>query len=487
MNKTINYTDILASNIAAIGAAMAPVRASIGPKGLDVMLVDELGGYSCTNDGVEILSNIKIEHPAAKLAVEAAKSQEAQVGDGTSTVAILCDSMLHAALDKINSGANPNRLAQALEIAARKVQEELRASAMQVNELSDPALRAITKIAARGNEDITGLILEALYLVKDAEKLASSVFAQNGHKSQVLEGHFIKKRTHFNYSHNFEQAPLLLIQGPLEPEPMSSEAVNTDEGVRKYENNIQVLMETAKKIAKAGIKAVISSSSMFARVEEFFAREGIFVLTHVKESDIRILEEISGTQITTRSKLINSDIESIKTLSNPLTSIRHMEDLGGFVLRGPKSNRASILISAQTPTILDERRRITIDACRSLAATTNLGYVLGEGVCELNLIPALVKLQDEAQDEETKLGIEIMVAALGSIFDQIVSNAGFNSAELQKKLKNPQDGIDLDSGSVINLVEAGVLDPLEVKLSAFRIATEIASQILRINMIVQAR
>ena len=344
MSKTLNYTDILASNIAAISSAMAPVRASIGPKGLDVLLVDELGSYSCTNDGVEILSNIKIEHPAAKLAVEAAKSQETQVGDGTSTVAILCDSMLQAAMDKVNTGANPNRLAQALELAARKVQTELKASAMQVNELSDPALRAITKIAARGDEDLTGLILEALYIVKDAEKLAGSVFAQSGHKSQVLEGHFIKKRTHFNYSQNFEQAPLLLVQGPLEPEPMSSEAVNTDEGVRKYENNIQALMETAKKIIKSGVKAVISSSSMFARVEEYFAREGVFVLTHVRDSDMRILEEISGSVVTTRSKLINSDIESIKALVNPLDSIKQMEDLSGYSFQGPKSSRASILV-----------------------------------------------------------------------------------------------------------------------------------------------
>ena len=112
---------------------------------------------------------------------------------------------------------------------------------------------------------------------------------------------------------------------------------------------------------------------------------------------------------------------------------------------------------------------------------------MGEGVCELNLIPALQELKDQNQDEETQMGIEIMLAALNSIFDQIVGNAGFNSAELKAKLKNPQLGIDLDSGSVVNLVEAGILDPLEVKLSAFKIATEIACQILRINMIVQAR
>ena len=487
MDKAIKYPEILSSNIKAISAIMAPIRASIGPKGLDVMLVDEFGAFTCTNDGVEILSNIKIDHPVAKLAVEAAKSQETQVGDGTSTVAILCDSILQAALEKINLGASPNRIAEGIAIANTQILKELTASSIQIKDLKDPALKAISKISARGSEEIANLIAEAMNKSQDPNDLANSIIARCGLESKVIDGHFIKKKTHFKYSREFRNINLILVQGPMEPEPMSSEAINTNEGVKKYENNIQSLMEAAKKIIKAGTQAIICSASMFPAMEEFFAKEGVFVLTHVKDSDIKALEKISGAKLITRNQLISSDIETLKTLNSKLNSIILSEELGGFIFQGPKAQRASILISAETETILNERTRIVIDACKAMAAAAKSGYVLGEGIAELNIIPAIEKLKTQYQDEEIILGIEVMIKALSTVFDQIVLNAGFNPHELKNKLKSLGTGIDLSTGSSIDLIEQGILDPLTVKSSAFKIATEIASQILRINMIVQAR
>lgn len=487
MDKVIKYSDVLTANIRAINAVMAPIRASIGPKGLDVMLVDEFGSFTCTNDGVEILSNIKIEHPAARLATEAARSQEVQVGDGTSTVAILCDAMLNAALSKIKLGANSNRVVEGIELANNQVLKELKASSFKIKGYDDPALKAISRISARGIDNIASLICEALIKSQNPDDLADSIIAYSAKQSQVIDGFFIKKKTHFKYKKEFKEADLLLIQGPFEPEPMSSEAINTNEGVKKYENNLQILMETAKKISKAGIQALICSSSMFAAVEEYFAKEGIFVLTHVKDSDLKILEIISGASLTTRNKLINSDLESIKTLSAKLKSISQFSELGGFIFQGKKSYRATILISAETETILEERKRIAIDAAKAVAAATKSGYVLGEGVAELNLIPKLELFKNQYQDEELVCGIEVIIEALSAIFDQIVNNAGFNPQELKAKLRNESSGIDLARGSVINLIEEGIIDPLRVKVSAFKIATEITSQILKINMIVQAK
>lgn len=501
MEKTKKYAEVLSNNIQAIRSIVASVRGTIGPKGMDVMIVDEFGNFICTNDGVEILSNIQINHPAAKLAIEAAKSQEIRVGDGTTTAVILCDSLLASALLRINSGAQPTRITRGIEIATQATIQELIKSAQKIKDINDPKLKAITNISARGQEDITELILEAAHriiknnsqnpLLKNNYQLADSIIVSTGLESAVLDGLFIKKKTHFNYTQNFKDASVIIVEGPLEPEPMSSEAVSTDEGVKKYEHNIQALMETVKKISKAGVKAVLSSSSMLAAAEELFVREGVFVLSHLKQSDINHLVNISGAKLTTRTKLLNSDLDQIKNYSGTLTQIEHKPELSGFTFQGKKAYHASILISAETDTVLEERGRIATDAARALSAALRSGYVMGEGVAELNIADNIEKLRDSySNDKDVSAGIEIVVEALKSVFLQITENAGFSPNDIYYKVRAVPGnimGIDLDTGEALDLETAGVLDPLEVKTSAFKIASEIAIQILKINMIVQGK
>ncbi len=503
MDKIKKYTEVLNGNIQAIRSVVAAVRGTIGPKGMDVMIVDEFGNFTCTNDGVEILSNIQLNHPAAKLAVEAAKSQETQVGDGTTSAAIICDSLLASALLRINSGAQPVRIIPGIEIATQAVIKELKSSAKQIKDINDPKLHQITNIAARGQEDITKLIIEAarkfikqnsISALTDKNsdyQLHDSVIASLGLEMGLIDGLFIKKKTHFNYFQDFKDVNTLVIEGPFEPEPMSSEAVSTEIGGRKYEQNIQSLMETAKRIVKANVKAVFTSSSMYAAAEELFVREGVFVLTHLKQSDIARLTNISGAKLSTRIKLLNADVDEIKNYSGTLLQIEQQGDLGGFVFQGPKAYQASILISAETESVLDERRRIAIDAAKALSAALRSGYVMGEGVAEMNIADRVGSIKEQyINDKEISAGIEIVVEALRSIFLQITENAGFSSNDLYYKFRpsptNTQ-GIDLDSGEAMDLEAAGILDPLEVKISAFKIASEIATQILRINLVVQGK
>ena len=494
MEKTKKYAEVLNNNVQAIRSIVASVRGTIGPKGMDVMIVDEFGGFICTNDGVEILSNIQINHPAAKLAVEAARSQELRVGDGTTTAAILCDSLLASALIRINSGAQPTRIARGIEIATQVVIQELTKTAKKIKTISDPKLRAITKISARGQEDITELIMEAAQKVtkKNSDyELADSIIVSTGLQSSVLDGLFIKKKTHFNYTQNFKDISILVIEGPLEPEPMSSEAVSTDEGVRRYERNIQALMETVKKISKSGVRAVFTSSSILAAAEELFVREGVFVLSHLKASDINSLINISGAKLSTRTKLLNSDMEQITKYCGSLTSIEHKAELSGFILQGKKAYQASILISAETETVLEERKRIAVDAAKAFSAALRSGYVMGEGIAEMNIADDIEKLREHyPNDKDISAGIEIVVEALKSIFLQITENAGFLPNDIYYKFRpSPTNtmGIDLETGEALDLEAAGILDPLEVKISAFKIASEIAIQILKINMIVQGK
>lgn len=496
MEKTRKYSEVLNNNVQAIRSVVAAVRGTIGPKGMDVMLIDELGNFVCTNDGVEILSNIQINHPAAKLAIEAAKSQEAKVGDGTTTAAILCDSLLASALIRINAGIKPVRIIKGIEIGIEEVIKELKLSAKKIKNASDPKLQSIVAIAARGDTDITSIIIEAAkrseaHDLKSNYDLADSIISVPGQDSRVIDGLFIKKKTHFSYSGNIDQPFVLVIEGSFDPEPIPVEAISTDEGVKKFEHNIQVLMETAKRIVKAGVRAIVSSSSMLPIIEEFFAKEGVFVLTHLKKSDINSIVNISGAKLLTRTTIISINEGRIKELSGQLKSIQYQSELAGFILEGFRAYQASIVIGAETETRLEERRRIAIDAAKALMVTLRSGYVLGEGIAEMNIAEAVEKLREQyLEDKDISAGIEVVVESLKSVFLQIIENAGFGFNDLYYKIRTgPKNlmGINLENGEIVDLEASGIIDPLELKVSAFKIASEIATQIIRVNTIVQAK
>lgn len=479
---------VLKSNIEAIRAVMALVRPTIGPKGLDVMLVDEFGHSNCTNDGVEILSNVKIEHPAARLAVEAAQSQEIQSGDGTTSCAVYIDSMLASAEKQIDIGFKPNRIAEGMKLAVSKACELLEASSKKITD--DSQLRSIISISSRQDPEITELVFQAIKGSELEIELGDHVLASLNKESQILDGLFIKKKTHFSFSELNKEAPLLLVEGPFEPEAMSSEVVSTEEGVKKYENNLESLLDTAKKIVKAGTKVILTGSSMYPSIEEFFVKEGIVVLTHVSKKHLANLSKLCNAELLSRPKLIHGDLKNIEKSLGKLEAVENHKELGGFLFKTPKPVK-TILISAQMQASLDERERITIDAIQAAQNAINSGYVLGEGVAEMNIIASLKGLEERKNpDRDLLAGFTIIEDALKAIFWQIINNAGLDYKELSSQIhfnKDNKEGVDLNSAKSIDLEEAGIIDPLKVKLSALKIATEFVIQILRINAIVQAK
>jgi len=504
METSNKYAEILDRNISAIDRVVSAVKGTIGPKGLDVMLVDKFGNFKCTNDGVEILNNMELNHPVMKLIVQAAKSQEARVGDGTTTVAIMCGAILNQAQKQITNGIQAIKLIEGIKLGVKLSIDELKSCSKPIKTTQDKALEDLVRISSRGDNEITGLIMlsarqtelnnnssKALLESDAGYEFSDSVCGVLNEESRILDGLFIRKKTHFNYPNKFKNIDALVIEGPFEPEPMSSEAVSTDEGVKKYEQNIQLLLETAKRISKAGIRAVFCSSSMMPAVEEFFVREEIFVMTHLKSSDINRLINITGAKLSTRSKLFNIDALTILSYAGKLESIDKHDDLGGFCFLGKKNYQPSIVIGAETESVLEERKLIAIDACKALVAGLRNGYVVGEGVAELNISAKLhERLQTLLLDPELLAGANIIVHALKAPFEQILTNAGFDPVKSLKSLDlNPenQTGIDLNTGNHINLVTEGILDPAESKISALKIAGELAVQILRINSIIQAK
>jgi chaperonin GroEL (HSP60 family) len=504
METSNKYTEILGRNIDAINLVVNAVKGTLGPKGLDVMLVDKFGNFKCTNDGVEILSNMELNHPVMKLIIQSAKSQELKVGDGTTTVVVLCGAILNQALKKIDNGFQVIRLIEGLKLGIELATKELRSISKPIKSTKDKSLADLVHISARGDKTISQLIIKAASQIENQNKsmdllvkndsgfdFSDTVSGILNADSLILDGMFVRKKTHFNYSKFFKDTDILVIEGPFEPEPMSSEAVSTDEGVKKYEQNIQLLLETAKRISKAGIKAVFCSSSMMPAVEEFFVKEEIFVLTHLKNSDINRLVNISGAKLCTRSKLFNIDALSILSYAGKLEKITKYDELGGFCFSGKKNYQPSLLIGAETESVLEEKKLIAIDACKALIAGLRSGFVVGEGVAELNISASLASQVDNLNlDKDIRAGLEIITQALKAPFEQILINAGFQATDAIKILKLcPENltGIDLDTGNPIDLAKTGILDATEAKISALKIASELAVQILRINSIIQAK
>ena len=481
-----NYLDLLSSNVAAIDSLAATVRGTVGPKGFDVMLIDQYGDYSSTNDGVEILSKIEISHPAAKLAVEVAKAQEKKVGDGTTTATIVTDSLLKEALLRVKSGISPNKLVKGINLAINELCKTFEKESKKIKDINDEKLLAITTISARGDLELSSLLIDAigrLSEIPEALDFSSLIKAEDAGKSRILDGLFIKKKTHFNYNKDFKNAPALFIEGAFEPKAIPAEAVTTDEGVKKFTTNLDLLEETAKKIVKAGIKAIFVDASMFSAIEEYFVKEGVFVLTRVKKEDLKSLSLMSGTKMVNREDLFSADLNKLKDFTGTLKSILFDDELKGLIIEGSKFYLPTVLVSAETPLLLMEKERIAIDAAKAMQKSLRSGYVLGEGLAEINAKDSLKQL-DVSSDE--KDGVEIVIKSLEALFRQIVSNAGYDPEEMLSKVKGSK-GIDFETGGIIDLEEAGILDPLEVKTNAYKIAAEIACQILKINMIIQAK
>lgn len=478
---------VLKSNIEAIRSMLALLRSTIGPKGLDAMLVDEFGHSICSNDGIEILRNLKIQHPAARLAVEAVQSQEIQAGDGTTTCAVYIDSMLASAERQVKQGFRPIRLIKGMELACNLACNLLETNAQK--KINDEELKAAILVSARQDQEISDLVFQSIKKNSSNLDLSEHIVTSLNNKSRLLDGLFIKKKSHFSYSDKFSDAPLLLIEGPLEPEPMSSEIVSTEEGVKKYENNLQSLLDTATKIIESGTKIVLTNSSIYPSIEEFLVKEGVLVLSHLSKRQISNLAKLSDASLINRAKLHSYDLNRIEKYLGLIKSAKPLDELGGFLFKG-KKNLKTILISSQMQTSLDERERIVVDAIRSAQNLNLSGAVLGEGVAEMNILDSLLAERSNLAAKDLEAGSEIIEDGLKAVFWQIIDNAGLDyKKSIQAIDFNTQNklGVDLESGSVINLQENKILDPLKVKLTALKIATELVTQVLKINAIVQAK
>ncbi|HAH88409.1 MAG TPA: chaperonin [Armatimonadetes bacterium] len=490
----------LISNSSAVRALAASVEGTLGPKGLNCMLVDRFGGVTITNDGSTILSRVEANHPAAGMLVQAAEAQDAEVGDGTTTTAVLAGALLSEGVEQIMRGVPVAKVIEGMRAGIVRALEVIDSLTKEVSGFDDPLLWQAAYISARGMKDIADLVVEAARLAGMEQlrecgwHLAEIVEAEEGAKNQVFSGLIIKKeRLNRMMPRSIDNARVLVIDDSLEPEHLEDDALGTESGFSRYMAIQEEFKESVNKIVKLGIGLVVAHKSVSDAAEEILTDAGVMVIRRASSRDIIRIAEHTGAKIIKRTGLSRPPQE-IQEFLGACARVYGDERLEHTRIEGGQGRpAATILVGAATREVKEERERIARDAASAVQSVLLSGVVPGGGAAEIAAAREILALRDETGGMAS-YGVDCVTEALRRPLSQIVTNAGFNPLEkvedviaAQSEKRCASLGINCDTGEVSDMYALGVVDPAKVKTAAICTAAEIAEAILRINVIIKRR
>ncbi len=491
----------LMTNANAVRAIASAVEGTLGPKGLDTMLVDKFGEVVITNDGVTILARMEADHPAARMLINIAKAQEEEVGDGTTTATVMAGQMVSTGVELVSRGVPVARVIEGLRLGLRRALELVRAEARPVTDLDDPRVHQVALVAGREHADIAALVVRAAALVgteKLAEpnfKLADTVLAVEGAENEVFMGVIVNKEP-LNRQMPRElsgEVKVLIIDDALEPENVEDEALATEAGFSRYLQLQDEFRANVQKLVELGVGLVLVDRGVAAAAEEILTDAGIMVVQRVLNRELRKAAEHTGARMIKRTGLKKSP-EDLARFLGRAGSVCHDEKLERVRIRdGRGKPMATVLVGAATEEVVGERERIAKDAAGAVQAAIRGGVVPGGGSLELWAAREVEKIRAGVKGMSA-YGVDCVVEALRRPLAQIVANAGFNPLEkigdanaAQAASGKNSLGINCDSGEVEDMEAAGVLDPAPVKIYALKAAGEVAEAILRIDTIIKKR
>ncbi len=490
----------LMTNASAVQAVTAAVEGTLGPKGLDTMLVDRFGTITVTNDGVTILEEMEATHPAARMLINTARAQERDAGDGTTTATVWAGALVSEGLNQVLRGVPVARVLEGMQVGVRQALACFEQRGRQVQSVDDPLLYRVALVSGRGNEEIAGLVVQAARLVgsgKLAEpgfKLRDSVFAATGVDSTVFEGVLVSRgRMSKQMPARVEAPRMLIIDDALAPEELDDGALATEAGFNRYLALEAEFHGNILKIIEMGVNLVLADRKIDDAAGEMLADAGVVALARVSTREWQRAAEHTGAWPVKRTALKKSPAELGRYLGRARCAWEDEKREHFRIEGGGGKPCATLLVGAATGEVLGERERIAKDAASAVQAALNGGVVPGGGTVELAVGRDLETVKSELKGM-TAYGVECVTAALRRTFTQIVANAGFNPLEklgdvTSAQLAEGSDslGIDCDSGGVVDLWERGIIDPLPVKTNALQAAAELAQAILRIDTIIKKK
>ncbi len=499
------------NNIMAAKAVAAAVRTTLGPKGMDKMLVDSLGDIVITNDGATILKEMDIEHPAAKMIVEVAKTQDDEVGDGTTTAAVLAGEFLKNAEDLLEQGVHPTVIASGYRLASIKAKEILQTLAKRVTVddkdlLLKIAATAITGKGAEASKDVfANLAVNAVLAVVDTENGKKTVDVEDikvekkvggsVEDSLLIEGMVIdKERVHTNMPKKITDAKILLLNEALEIKKTEVDAeisIKSPDQLQLFlDQEEQMIHDMVNKVIDCGANVVFVQKGIDDIAQHYLAKAGIYAARRVKKSDMDKLARATGAKVLTSLKEINeSDVGKAGLVEEKKIGDEAMT----YVTECHNPKAVSIILRGGTEHVVDEAERALHDALRVVGvAIEDETLVAGGGSPEVELAMRLREYSSTLKGRE-QLAVAKFAEAMEIIPRTLAENAGLDPINMLVEMRSQHEkgnktaGLNVFSGKVVDMWKEGVVEPLRVKTQAISSGTEAATMILRIDDVLSSK
>jgi thermosome len=498
------------NNIAAAKLIAEIVRSSLGPRGMDKMLVDSLGDVTITNDGATMLKEIDVQHPAAKMMVEISKATDNEVGDGTTSAVVIAGALLEMAEELINKEVHPTIVVDGYLKAADKAMEVLRRIAKKVDPEDKEQLLKVattsmmTKLVSEDAPYLAKIVVDAAVQVSEKTEKGFKVDLDNVKVekkpggslkgTQLISGIVLDKEVvHSGMPRRIDGAKIALINSPLEIEKTEFSAeirISDPTQMTKFieeENNM--LRAMVDKIRSAGANVLIVQKGIDDVAQHFLAKNGVLAVRRVKESDMAKLAKATGARIVT-----NLDDLAAKDLGHAqVVEERKVEEDKWVFVEGSKNPKAvTILVRGGTQRIVDEAERALHDA---LMVTKDViedpAVVAGGGAPEAEVSYQLREWAQKLAGREQLAALKF-ADAIESIPLTLAENAGMDPIDTQVELRAKHGkntkwaGVDVANGKVADMNARDVMEPLAVKIQIIKAATEAASMLLRIDDVIAA-
>jgi len=503
--------DARRANMLAAQIIAEVLKTTLGPRGMDKMLIDSLGDITITSDGATVLEEIDVQHPAAKMMIEVAKTQDDEVGDGTTTAVIFAGELLKKAESLIDDNIHPSIIISGYQKAAEKALEVLNELAIDVDldddetlmKLSNTAMRS--KAIASARDHFSSLVIEAIKQIieeRNGEIIADvdnvQIVKKEGkslEETELVRGVIIDKEVvHDGMPKKIENPKIALIDAAIEVEKTEFDAeirIRSPDAIKAFlDQEAEMLKKMVSRIVDSGAKVLFAQKGIDDVAQHFLAKAGVLVARRVKKSDMEKLAKATGAKVVSNlSDLKESDLGTCE-----LVEEKKVGDDKMIFVEGCKDPKAvAIFIRAGLERMLDEAERALNDALFVISDVAELAKMVpGGGAIETELSRAVRSYATQVGGRE-QLAIEAFADALEIIPRTLAENAGLDILDTMVAIKAAHDkdggfamGVNVFDEGVVDMLEQGVVEPMVVKLQALKSAVEVSSMILRIDDVVAA-
>jgi thermosome len=503
--------DARKSNMTAAQVIAEVLKTTLGPRGMDKMLIDSLGDITITNDGATVLDEIDVQHPAAKMMIEVAKTQDDEVGDGTTTAVIFAGELLKKAQELLEQNIHPSIIIAGYQKASEKALAKLEKLAIDVDlddretlmKLANTSMRS--KTVSNVRDHLSGIVIDAILQIiekRDGEIIADvdnvQIVKKEGKslaETELVKGVIIdKEAVHEGMPKKLDNPKIALIDAAIEVEKTEFDAeirIRSPDAIKAFlDQESEMLKKKVDDIVNSGAKVLFAQKGIDDVAQHFLAKAGVLAARRVKKSDMEKLAKATGAKIVSNlSDLKDADLGTCEIVEERKVGNDKM-----IFVEGCSDPRAvAIFIRAGLERMIDEAERALNDALFVISDVAELPKMVpGGGAIETELSKAVRSYATQIGGRE-QLAIEAFADALEVIPRTLSENAGLDILDSMVAIKAAHDkkggsamGINVYDEGVIDMLEQGVVEPMAVKLQAVKSAVEVSAMILRIDDVVAA-